>query len=716
MWISAPKRTIISRINKCGALPPNQLRLKLQITRLHRAAMYSDKCDPPTVGRYPGLGMNLRYHNYHHEGEMYPTGIHYNSRGAESDMLLVREAAMMIVMNQLTDKPDWHIKVFDDAIAEKWVQEALALPVDPLYDEIVQHRNPGFSSGAAYGPDRLKYILDRGCLKYCIKELRVKAKFFEKTGLIPALDANATVIKSDTFIDETLHKRLRNAFAKLKEGQKDNPDWHPRSNDMVQNLVHPSLYPLVYGRSRVFRDEVVGVEDAIDKWSGKGEVIPKKPVDIPSEYDDRYHINYSVQGSDAHKMFWSDAYQWLPSNVKLMDDGSVKLTSYINNLHPKHRDIYEMVEELIERALPAWDHCVAFCRDWDIVSGGRTKSRFPRPENPDDENEANWSPSIDDFTPHDAGEVEYEEVIRDADGDLLYDTRKRDAWEKIREPVQPEAPEFKAWDYGVKPGTSLRERFKDLQVIVKMASIELTPDKPKFPAGGWHVEGQMNEHIVGTALYYLDSENVKPSYLQFRMQTDYYQEDWNIGQDAFGWMEQVYGTNLRGGDCLQRYGKIETKQGRLLAFPNVFHHRVSPVELDDMSKPGHRRFIALWLIDPRTRIINTGNVPPQQKSWWTESAFRNLGEENASNVPNAVAKLVSEGEPEHPGLKAAAESGKPLPQELVNMVEAEADNSILPMSLEEAKEHRLKLMDERTSYQRDAEQSWSGIQYSFCEH
>jgi hypothetical protein len=57
-------------------------------------------------------------------------------------------------------------KVFDEAIAEKWIQEGLALPVDPLYDEIVQHRNPGFRSGAAYGPDRLKHILDRGCLEY----------------------------------------------------------------------------------------------------------------------------------------------------------------------------------------------------------------------------------------------------------------------------------------------------------------------------------------------------------------------------------------------------------------------------------------------------------------------------------------------------------------------------------------------------------------------
>lgn len=64
------------------------------------------------------------------------------------------------------------------------------------------------------------------------------------------------------------------------------------------------------------------------------------------------------------------------------------------------------------------------------------------------------------------------------------DERQFEDWKKIREPIQPEAPEFKAWDYGTKPGESLRERFRDIQVIVKMASIELTPDKPSFPAGG----------------------------------------------------------------------------------------------------------------------------------------------------------------------------------------------------------------------------------------
>lgn len=82
----------------------------------------------------------------------------------------------------------------------------------------------------------------------------------------------------------------------------------------------------------------------------------------------------------------------------------------------------------------------------------------------------------------------------------------------------------------------------------------------------------MNEHICATALYYLDSENITDTSLSFRMQTSAYMEDgYDVGQDGYHWMEQIYGTGLGGGGspCLQNYGSVETRQGRLLAFPNV---------------------------------------------------------------------------------------------------------------------------------------------------
>lgn len=53
-------------------------------------------------------------------------------------------------------------------------------------------------------------------------------------------------------------------------------------------------------------------------------------------------------------------------------------------------------------------------------------------------------------------------------------------------------------------------------MIVKLANIHLTPEKPSYGGGSWHIEGQMNEHICASALYYYDEDNITPSYLAFR--------------------------------------------------------------------------------------------------------------------------------------------------------------------------------------------------------
>ena len=84
----------------------------------------------------------------------------------------------------------------------------------------------------------------------------------------------------------------------------------------------------------------------------------------------------------------------------------------------------------------------------------------------------------------------------------------------------------------------------------------------------------MNEHICGTALYYLDSENVTDACLSFRMQTSISvdnPEAYAVGQDAYGWMESVFGATLggSGSPCLQNYGSVRTREGRLVGFPNV---------------------------------------------------------------------------------------------------------------------------------------------------
>ncbi|CAO2652066.1 Nn.00g003490.m01.CDS01 [Neocucurbitaria sp. VM-36] len=684
----------------------------------------------PVMLDYPGLGLPLR-HNKQDDYGFYPIGAHGSCYGSDSDMIPVRELAMMDIMEKLTDKENWHKKVFDNEIVVRWRKEALALPDEEFWKlatdgkrQYWDHDNDG---QLRIDPDDHEWIktpegiMSETTFDCCVEELRSKARYFEETGIIPTLDACASVAKSDRLVSAALHESLRNAFDKLKIDHEVSPDWHPNSNDMVQDLVHPSMYPLVYGRSRGFKEECVGVVNAIEHWAGKGEVIPKDDWKYDHERD---RFRYGVGAGDVPPNYWSETYQWLPANVAFKEDGSVKFTSYINNLHPmRYPDIYRTIEDLVKTSLPLWDQCLAMATGYEERDGaGRTEPRFSKPDNPDDENEENWIPR----NAEECADAEFsKEQLAEQGYNSNYDEDdlKRFKWESIRRPCIPE-PSFKDVDYAPEEGKRLFDRFRDsgLQIIVKMASIELTPEKANFPVGGWHVEGQMNEHICATALYYLDSENITNSSLSFRMQTSAYMNDdkgYDVGQDAYHWMEQIYGTSLGVGNspCLQNYGSVETRQGRLLAFPNVFQHRVSPFRLIDPTKPGHRRFIALWLVDPTKRIISTANIPPQQMTWYVDSLL--------GSKPTARTEALSKLPPELVALLAqhgvsgaeSTETGK-LPAELMDMVKQyfEEGKEALPMSVEEAREHRAKLMKERSAFQETAESGWQEHSYSFCEH
>lgn len=144
-------------------------------------------------------------------------------------------------------------------------------------------------------------------------------------------------------------------------------------------------------------------------------------------------------------------------------------------------------------------------------------------------------------------------------------------------------------------------------------------------------------------------------------------------------------------------------------------HRVSPFKLADPTKPGHRRFIALWLVDPHYRIISTANVPPQQSAWWIESIFGQSDESRKSAAEKMPAEVLHMLEAQGVTLPGAEIAGDmTLPPELVGLVRAQF--SLDTLSMEEAKEHRLALMEERTSQQREAEGEWRRAEYSFCEH
>jgi hypothetical protein len=115
--------------------------------------------------QYPGWNLDLRWIDGGLDAYyIYPTGIHYNSEGATSAPLSVREVAMMLLMDRLTDKPDWHIRVFEDDVAETWKTEALAWPDEDLWNQIANYHNKPWEE--SWQPRRPRHILDKECVDY----------------------------------------------------------------------------------------------------------------------------------------------------------------------------------------------------------------------------------------------------------------------------------------------------------------------------------------------------------------------------------------------------------------------------------------------------------------------------------------------------------------------------------------------------------------------
>lgn len=187
------------------------------------------------------------------------------------------------------------------------------------------------------------------------------------------------MIKSDVFIGDELQEALGKAFERLQRDQREQPDCQAGSRDVVD----PSMYPLIYGQTRALRDEVVGVTGAISQWAGKGDIVPKKSESAADRYEKAGWPGWTRRlRPPIPRSYWSDVYQWLPSNIDFRPDGSVRFNSYINNLHPeKYPDIYSTLEKLVDKALVTWDNCLIETRGISACGPGRRRSRFSTPKN-----------------------------------------------------------------------------------------------------------------------------------------------------------------------------------------------------------------------------------------------------------------------------------------------------------------------------------------------
>ncbi|KAH6600329.1 hypothetical protein BASA61_002332 [Batrachochytrium salamandrivorans] len=499
-------------------------------------------------------------------------------------------------IGSLLAKSNWWEKIHDEPISSRWRSEALAQDVSEANIDLAFEQLRSFCQHYIHKASHGSTIISPGAV--------------ERTFVM------------DHGVPDSVYKSLIHGVAILEDVPDYKKDWHPGTDNMVLDLIHPSLFCLVYGLT------------CIPSFS------LRKQAFSGISWESLQH-NQSVAGIptfDRSLEFSSRRFQWLPSEFYVENDGHVSINSYINNLNPVwHPDLYKTIASVFECFVPMLEN---------LAGTMRSNSEYIRIDDPSEGySQCNYYDSDDDDLPV-----------------------------TIARPVHvPRLPKSFGGSDTLPLPISLRGRH--LQVIVKLASIHLTPDKPRYNGGSWHIEGTINESIVATCLYYYEMENITSSKLSFRQAVG---EDFVYEQSDYRYWEDVYGISNEETQTNQHLGSLDALPGRCIVFPNMLQHKVMPFELADPSKPGVRKILAFFLIDPSKRIVSTAHTPPQQPDWYTVCL-----------------------------------NDTPIPAELWGDVSKHVAGT---MSLEEAKLIRLELMKERSAVADTLNEDVFEQTFNLCEH
>mmetsp|Transcript_9953 Transcript_9953/g.16525 ORF Transcript_9953/g.16525 Transcript_9953/m.16525 type:complete len:313 (-) Transcript_9953:1358-2296(-) len=156
-------------------------------------------------------------------------------------------------------------------------------------------------------------------------------------------------------------------------------------------------------------------------------------------------------------------------------------------------------------------------------------------------------------------------------------------------------------------------RGQHLQVITKIVDYELHAGQSHD--GVFHVEGMSHEEIVLTCLYILDRNDsitggdllFKRAYLTDEVGTFVM----TLPQYRHPQQDEIVQEGLL------PLGRVETRKGRLIVFPNSHVHRVDTLInttlVADDGDVATRRIVVLFLVNPLKRIVSTREVAPQQE-------------------------------------------------------------------------------------------------------
>ncbi|RDX46301.1 hypothetical protein OH76DRAFT_1407017 [Lentinus brumalis] len=543
------------------------------------------------------------------------------------------ELRMRRFSGKIRSKPDWWEKVNDPAIVEKWRAEIVE------QDRELVDRLWGGEERFIYRDGGKKWPrepITQAQVDYIFDELKYEASRRDpETGIFAT--SIPKVYESRSLIPSELKAELVQAASPLEDVPEEKKDWHPGSNKQVLDLVHPSLYCLVVDESYV----------------RKADASDGDPVEVITQQaytDRRPDMADFIRWGQTY--FISQKYQWLPTDFAVSDSGAVEPLGYINNLHPlRDAALYAPITSILARFIPMFERVLS-----DVRSPERPAAIQVDP--------FEWYNGV---TPECPG----------YDDDEVYE-----AWEEEhRWPIIPDPAPFTAPTLENRVEYPLKGR--KVQVIVKLANIVLTPENPRYAGGAWHVEGMANENIVATGLYYYACENITESRLDFRgtagtadgIDMRYEQSDNRGYIVAYGFGRDHHKN--------QELGHIVAEEDKCVAFPNIYQHHVDAFELADPTKPGYRKILCFFLVNPETEILSTTHVPPQQEDWAMDEVEK-------------------------------APALQKLPVELFRMVTEYVKPGV--MSREKAEAHRADLMKERSGFVVQHNERVYEIEFNMCEH
>ncbi len=135
----------------------------------------------------------------------------------------------------------------------------------------------------------------------------------------------------DGAVPRELRERLQGHVDRLLAEER--PDYHPGSGKHVRDVVHPSLFPFVKGRTKLVR----------------GATPPPEPE--PGARD------------SWGRPYERSRYQWLPTPIAVDRSGEVKILSYVNNLDRNvYPEVYDDLAALLGVMLPLFESVVGYAK------------------------------------------------------------------------------------------------------------------------------------------------------------------------------------------------------------------------------------------------------------------------------------------------------------------------------------------------------------------